>query len=72
MGRFGAQALSAFFAVVLVLLAARAGGRRLWRRRDRESPAQFHPMLRTTPSALELLPETEAAAISGSAETEYS
>ncbi len=72
MGRFGAQALPAFFAVVLVLLAALAGGRRLWRRRDRESPAQFHPMLRTTPSALELLPETEAAAISRSAETEHS
>lgn len=62
MARLGAQALPGFFATALVLLAALAAGRRLLRRRDRESPALFHPMLRTTPSALELLPETDVAA----------
>lgn len=61
MARFGASALPGFFAAVLGLLAAMAIGRRLWRQRDRDSPAQFHAMLRTTPSALELLPETGPA-----------
>jgi MFS family permease len=72
MGRFGAQALPVSFAVVLFALAALAAGRRLVRHRDRESPAQFHPMLRTTPSALELLPETGVAAPSPVLETEQS
>lgn len=60
MTRVGPQALPAFFAITLALLAVVAAGRRLFRRRDREHPAQFHSMLRTTPSALELLPETDA------------
>ncbi len=55
----GPQALPLFFAATLALLALVTGGRRLLRQRDRDHPARFHPMLRTTPSALELLPETD-------------
>ncbi|QOW20729.1 MFS transporter [Lysobacter ciconiae] len=60
MARLGPQALPAFFVVTLLLLAVVVGGRRLLRQRDRGEPAQFHAMLRTTPSALELLPETDS------------
>ena len=62
MNRFGAQALPGFFAATFILLALVTGGRRLLRQRKREDPAQFHAMLRTTPSALELLPETDPPA----------
>ncbi len=61
MHRAGPQALPASFAVILGALALIAVGRRLVRRRDRDNPASFHPMLRTTPTSLELLPETGAA-----------
>lgn len=61
MVRFGPSALPASFAIVLGALALIATGRRLMRHRDRDHPAHFHPMLRTTPSALELLPETGPA-----------
>lgn len=57
MARFGAGALPGFFTVVLGLLALVAGGRRLLRARRLLHPARFHPMLRTTPTVLELLPE---------------
>jgi len=56
----GPQALPAFFALTFALLALVATGRRLLFRREREHPAHFHPMLRTTPSAFELLPETDS------------
>ena len=59
MKQFGPHALPGFFAATFILLALVAGGRRLLRQRDRNDPAQFHAMLRTTPSALELLPETD-------------
>ena len=62
MNRIGPQGLPGFFAATLLLLAIVTGGRRLLRQRDRDEPAQFHAMLRTTPSALELLPETDADA----------
>ena len=61
MSRFGPSALPASFALILGALALIAAGRRLLRRRDNDHPAHFHPMLRTTPSALELLPETGPA-----------
>ena len=35
---------------------------RLAARRGRAHPSPFHPMLRTTPAALELLPETQTEA----------
>ena len=57
MDRFGARALPGFFGVTIGLLAFVAGGRRLLRARRLLYSARFHPMLRTTPTALELLPE---------------
>ncbi|HEY1035761.1 MAG TPA: MFS transporter [Pseudoxanthomonas sp.] len=57
MERWGAAALPVFFAVTLALLALVAGGRRLLKARHLLHPARFHPMVRTTPVALELLPE---------------
>lgn len=62
MARLGPAALPGFFAATLAALALVAGGRRLWRRRDRDHPAQFHPMVRTTPSALGLLPDGQPPA----------
>ena len=59
MTRFGAEALPAFQAVALVLAALIAGGRRLLRRRDNEHPSEFHVMVQTTPTAIEMLPEVE-------------
>jgi hypothetical protein len=60
MQAFGPTAWPVFLAAVLLLLAAYVGGRLATRRRERPHPAQFHPMLRTTPTALELLPESHA------------
>lgn len=57
MERWGVAALPVFFAVTLALLALVAGGRRLLKARHLLHPARFHPMVRTTPVALELLPE---------------
>ncbi len=58
MQRFGPQALPMYFAVMLLALAAYLLARlRFARHRAFEAP--FRPMLRTTPSALELMPETE-------------
>jgi MFS family permease len=54
---FGPMALPMLFASVLLLLSMVAGGRRLLRARTLLHPARFSPMLRTTPSALALLPE---------------
>lgn len=57
MARLGPNALPAFFLLALLLFALLAGGRRLLRARHLLNPARFHPMLRTTPTVLELLPE---------------
>lgn len=57
MGRFGGDALPGLFAASLGLLSLLVGGRRLLGTRLLLHRATFHPMLRTTPSALELLPE---------------
>jgi MFS family permease len=57
MERWGAAALPVFFAITLAVLALVAGGRRLLKARHLLHPARFHPMVRTTPVALELLPE---------------
>lgn len=59
MTRFGPSALPMFFAGVLGLLTLYLLLRLSAHRRVRPHPAQFHPMLRTTPGALELLAETE-------------
>jgi MFS family permease len=60
MHRFGPAALPAWFAAMQLAVVAFSLARMLLRRRAPESPAQFHPMLRTTPTALELLPESES------------
>jgi len=62
MDRLGPQALPGFFAAAFGLLAVVAALRMLVRHRARDHPGHFHAMLRTTPSALELLPETDTAA----------
>lgn len=58
MHRFGPSALPVYFAVMLVALASYLFVR-LRFHRERTFAAPFRPMLRTTPSALELMPETE-------------
>lgn len=68
MQRFGAEALPLFFACTLGLLALVAGGRRLFKARRLLHPGRFHPMLRTTPTALEMLPEIPDAADHGRGE----
>lgn len=65
MSAAGPRALPAFFALVLAVLAAVAAGRRLLHARRWLPTRHFHPMLRTTPSALELLPEIPATATNG-------
>lgn len=62
MDHLGAPALPLFFATVLVALAAFTAMRLLRHARLRTHPAPFRPMLRTTPSALELMAETESPA----------
>lgn len=59
MQRFGPAALPVYFAVVLLALTGYLLAR-LRFRRDRAFEAPFRPMLRTTPSALELISETES------------
>lgn len=57
MHRLGPDSLPAFFAFAAGLLAIVTSGRRLFRARQIFHHARFHPMLRTTPAALELLPD---------------
>src|SRR5690606_28635021 len=59
MTRYGPEALPAFFAATLMLAALVSGGRRLLRPRVNDTPSVFHLMLRTTPTAIELLPEVD-------------
>lgn len=68
MTRYGAPALPAFYAATLLLVALVAGARRLLHHRDNAHPSAFHAMLRTTPTAIELLPEVDAGA-AGDAES---
>lgn len=62
MQRFGPAALPLYFAVVLMVLALFTGARLLRFQRVRTHPVGFRLMLRTTPSALELMPETDLEA----------
>lgn len=59
MQKFGPAALPAFFALVLLALAGFTLNRLVGFKRDRTYSATFRPMLHTTPTALELMPETE-------------
>ena len=62
MQRFGPAALPLYFAVMLMLLALFSTARLLSFSRLRTHPVVFRLMLRTTPAALELMPETDAIA----------
>ena len=62
MTRWGVEALPAFYAATLTLAALVAGARRVFRPRENDTPSEFHLMLRTTPSAIELLPDMETDA----------
>ncbi|MEP6906511.1 MAG: MFS transporter [Pseudoxanthomonas sp.] len=57
MQEVGPTALPMVFCVTLLLLAVITGSRRLLRVRTLLRHARFHPMLRTTPVALALLPQ---------------
>ncbi|KTF32232.1 MFS transporter, partial [Xanthomonas vesicatoria] len=57
--KFGPAALPVYFAVMLLALAGFTLSRLLRFARRRTHPIAFRPMLRTTPSALELMPETQ-------------
>ncbi|WP_349810865.1 MFS transporter [Xanthomonas dyei] len=59
MQKFGPAALPVYFAVMLLALAGFTLSRLLRFARRRTHPIAFRPMLRTTPSALELMPETQ-------------
>lgn len=65
MHRIGPDSLPALFAFATALLAVIAGSRRLLHTHQRFHHARFHPMLRTTPAALELLPEIPDASPEG-------
>lgn len=60
MQKFGPAALPAYFALMLLALAGFTLARLLRFQRLRTHPIAFRPMLRTTPSALELMPETDS------------
>ena len=62
MQQFGPHALPAFFALMLLALAGFTLNRLIGFKRDRTHPVAFRTMLRTTPSALELMPETDTPA----------
>jgi MFS family permease len=60
MARFGAQAFPGYLMLVHLVLAGFVFARLLVRQREVTGEAHFHPMLRTSPTAMELLPEAEA------------
>lgn len=61
MAWFGAQAFPGYLMLVHLLLAAYVFLRLAARRRVAQGESHFHPMLRTSPTAMEMLPEVEAA-----------
>jgi MFS family permease len=65
MARFGAWAFPGYLLLVHLLIAAYVAARLAVRRRDTYGEAHFHPMLRTSPTAMEMLPEADASQDSG-------
>lgn len=61
MARLGAQAFPGYLMLVHLLLAVYVFARLLARQRVVPGEGHFHPMLRTSPTAMEMLPEVEAA-----------
>lgn len=70
MGRFGPDALWMFFAITQLLLAVAVAWRLLVRRRAATFDGHFLPMLRTTPAALDMIPDAEPARGPGTDEDE--
>ena len=62
MAQYGPRAFPGYLMLVHLLLAAYIVGRVLVRRREALGEAHFHPMLRTSPTAMEMLSEAEAEA----------
>lgn len=60
MARYGAGAFPGYLMLVHLLLAVYVVGRLRVRKRALPGEAHFHPMLRTSPTAMEMLPEAEA------------
>lgn len=61
MAQYGARAFPAYLALVHLVIAAYVIGRVFVRRREALGEARFHPMLRTSPTAMEMLPEADQA-----------
>lgn len=61
MENLGARAFPGFLMAAQLLLGAYVFTRLFVRQRESVTDSHFHPMLRTTPTAMELLPETETA-----------
>ncbi len=61
MAGFGEQAFPGYLMFVHLLLAVYVFARMFARQRDVLGEGHFHPMLRTSPTAMEMLPEVEAA-----------
>lgn len=59
--RLGAQAFPGYLMLVHLLLALYVFTRLFARQREVRGEGHFHPMLRTSPTAMEMLPEVEAA-----------
>lgn len=60
MAQYGPRAFPGYLMLVHLLLAAYIVGRVLVRRREALGEVHFHPMLRTSPTAMEMLSEAEA------------
>jgi MFS family permease len=61
MGQFGPQAFPGYLAIAHLVVGAYVVARLFVRRRDPQGEAHFHPMLRTSPAAMEMLPEADSA-----------
>jgi hypothetical protein len=69
MGAFGERALPGYLGLVHLTLAIYVGARLVGWRLKAPGEVHFHPMLRTTPTAMELLPETPSPSASSSEST---
>ncbi len=69
MERFGPQAFPGYLMLVHLVLAIYVLRRLLVKQHADHGDAQFHPMLRTSPMAMEMIPEVEASLDDGSPDT---
>lgn len=61
MAQFGVRAFPGYLALVHLLIGLYVVARLAIRQREAPGEAHFHPMLRTSPTAMEMLPEAEAS-----------